>query len=120
LGHVHTVECWREGRLAGGLYGLALGGAFFGESMFHHETDASKVALVHLVARLKAGGFALLDAQFQTEHLARFGAAELHRRAYRQRLEAAMRLKGDWSAWDRAGPRSGREAAEAAQPAGQR
>src|SRR6202008_3310630 len=73
-GLAHSIEAWRDGRLVGGLYGIALGGAFFGESMFSTERDASKVALVHLIARLKAGGFALLDAQFLTEHLATFGA----------------------------------------------
>ena len=73
-GHAHSVECWREGELVGGLYGVNLGSAFFGESMFMRERDASKVALVHLVARLIKGGFTLLDAQFLTDHLARFGA----------------------------------------------
>ncbi|MDE2630794.1 MAG: leucyl/phenylalanyl-tRNA--protein transferase, partial [Alphaproteobacteria bacterium] len=81
-GHAHSLECRREGRLAGGLYGVQLGGAFFGESMFSRETDASKVALVHLVARLKMGGFKLLDAQFLTAHLARFGAVEIPRKTY--------------------------------------
>ncbi len=89
-GFAHSVECWREGKLVGGLYGVALRGAFFGESMFSHETDASKVALVHLVARLRRGGYTLLDAQFVTPHLARFGAIEITRRAYRKRLSAAM------------------------------
>jgi len=89
-GHVHTVECWREGALVGGLYGVALGGAFFGESMFSRTRDASKVALVHLAARLVAGGFRLLDAQFVTEHLATFGAVELPRLVYRDRLSAAL------------------------------
>lgn len=91
-GHAHSVECWRGGRLAGGLYGVSLGGAFFGESMFSRETDASKVALVHLVARLKAGGFTLLDAQFVTDHLSRFGATEIPRAEYRARLTAAQRI----------------------------
>lgn len=99
LGHVHTVECWRDGRLVGGLYGLALGGAFFGESMFHRETDASKVALVHLVARLRHGGFTLLDAQFQTSHLAQFGTLEVPRAAYRGLLEGAVTRSADWWAW---------------------
>lgn len=89
-GHAHSVECWREGKLAGGLYGVKLGGAFFGESMFSHERDASKVALVHLVARLKAGGFTLLDAQFLTEHLARFGAIEIPREDYLALLDNAL------------------------------
>ncbi|HVT55029.1 MAG TPA: leucyl/phenylalanyl-tRNA--protein transferase, partial [Xanthobacteraceae bacterium] len=75
-GHCHTIEAWRNGKLAGGLYGISLGGAFFGESMFHLERDASKVALVHLIGRLKLGGYKLLDAQFITEHLASFGAME--------------------------------------------
>lgn len=99
LGHVHTVECWRETRLVGGLYGLALGGAFFGESMFHRETDASKVALVHLVARLRHGGFRLLDAQFQTAHLAQFGTQEVPQSAYRMQLEAAVQTRADWWRW---------------------
>jgi leucyl/phenylalanyl-tRNA--protein transferase len=89
-GHAHSVECWREDRLVGGLYGVRLGGAFFGESMFSRERDASKVALVHLVARLTHGGFALLDAQFITSHLARFGAVEIPRREYLQRLQDAL------------------------------
>lgn len=90
MGRAHSVECWREGRLAGGLYGVSLGAAFFGESMFSRETDASKVALVHLVAGLKAGGFTLLDIQFVTPHLARFGAVEVHRSGYRQYLADAL------------------------------
>lgn len=89
-GFAHSVECWREGRLVGGLYGVSLGGAFFGESMFSRETDASKVALVHLVARLVAGGYELLDTQFVTEHLTRFGAVEIPRREYRARLARAV------------------------------
>jgi leucyl/phenylalanyl-tRNA---protein transferase len=111
-GHVHTVECWREGALVGGLYGLALGGAFFGESMFHRQTDASKVALVHLVARLIAGGFSLLDAQFQTAHLATFGAVEVPRKRYRGLLDQSLSKPGDWTAWDRQGPRRGAYALE--------
>jgi leucyl/phenylalanyl-tRNA--protein transferase len=95
LGHVHTVECRREGRLVGGLYGVAMKGAFFGESMFSFETDASKVALVHLVARLKRGGFSLLDAQFITPHLARFGAIEIPRREYQRRLAHALANPAD-------------------------
>jgi len=89
-GFAHSVETWRDGRLAGGLYGVALGAAFFGESMFSRETDASKVALADLVARLKRGGFTLLDTQFLTEHLARFGAVEIDRDAYRDLLEEAV------------------------------
>jgi leucyl/phenylalanyl-tRNA--protein transferase len=90
LGLAHSVEAWEDGRLAGGLYGLALGGAFFGESMFSRRTDASKAALVHLVARLRHGGFRLLDTQFVTEHLRQFGAVEIPREQYRARLAAAL------------------------------
>jgi leucyl/phenylalanyl-tRNA--protein transferase len=100
-GQVHTVECWQEGRLVGGLYGVRLGGAFFGESMFHRVTDASKVALAHLVARLRAGGFVLLDAQFQTAHLARFGAVEVPRRRYLAALAQAITVPADWAALPR-------------------
>jgi leucyl/phenylalanyl-tRNA--protein transferase len=92
-GHAHSVECWQDGRLAGGLYGVALGGAFFGESMFSRVEDASKVALVHLVARMRLGGFRLLDTQFVTAHLARFGAIEIPREDYRRRLRAALRVR---------------------------
>ena len=94
LGYAHTIEVYRGGRLAGGLYGVALGGAFFGESMFHRETDASKVALVHLAARLVAGGYVLLDAQFVTPHLATLGAVEISRKEYRRRLGRALKLDG--------------------------
>ncbi|WPZ34253.1 leucyl/phenylalanyl-tRNA--protein transferase [Thalassobaculum sp. OXR-137] len=89
-GHAHSVESWRDGRLVGGLYGVRLGGAFFGESMFSRATDASKVALVHLVAKLKASGFTLLDTQFITDHLSRFGALEIPRDDYRDRLASAI------------------------------
>ena len=92
LGLAHSVECWKEDRLAGGLYGVALGGAFFGESMFSRETDASKVALVALVERLRARGFTLLDVQYLTPHLARFGAVEIPRAEYERRLAAALAL----------------------------
>jgi leucyl/phenylalanyl-tRNA--protein transferase len=92
-GHAHSVECWRDGRLVGGLYGVTLRGAFFGESMFSHETDASKVALAHLVARLRHWGFVLLDTQFATEHLERFGVIELPREAYRDLLERALAVE---------------------------
>lgn len=95
-GHAHSVESWREGRLVGGLYGVALAGAFFGESMFSRETDASKVALVHLVARLAGGGYRLLDTQFLTEHLATFGAVEIPRAEYRRRLARALAAQGDF------------------------
>jgi leucyl/phenylalanyl-tRNA--protein transferase len=89
-GEAHSVECWRDGRLAGGLYGVALGGAFFGESMFHVDTDASKVALAALVDRLKARGFVLLDLQWVTPHLAQFGAVDIRRGQYLQLLRAAL------------------------------
>ncbi|MDP3800557.1 MAG: leucyl/phenylalanyl-tRNA--protein transferase [Brevundimonas sp.] len=91
-GHAHSVECWRNERLVGGLYGVTLGGAFFGESMFSRERDASKVALVHLVARLKRGGWRLLDAQFLTSHLSQFGAIETSQAAYLELLRAARVL----------------------------
>jgi leucyl/phenylalanyl-tRNA---protein transferase len=99
MGCCHTVECWHDGRLAGGLYGVKIGGAFFGESMFSRATDASKVALVHLVARLRAGGFRLLDAQFMTPHLARFGARPIGREAYRRMLDAAIDSDADFFAF---------------------
>lgn len=89
-GHAHSIECWREGKLVGGLYGVKLGGAFFGESMFTRERDASKVALVHLVARLRRGGFSLLDTQFLTAHLARFGTIEIPRAQYHDLLARAI------------------------------
>ncbi len=100
-GYCHTVEVYQEGRLVGGLYGVRLNGAFFGESMFHTERDASKVALVHLVARLRRGGFSLLDTQFVTSHLAQFGATEVPRRAYKQMLRNAMEHAADWDSWPR-------------------
>ncbi len=90
IGHAHSVECWKDGALVGGLYGVSLGRAFFGESMFSRATDASKVALVHLVARLRSDGFMLLDAQFMTEHLRQFGAQEIPRAEYHRRLERAL------------------------------
>ena len=89
-GEAHSVECWREGQLVGGLYGVAQGGAFFGESMFHVETDASKIALVALVERLRARDFLLLDLQWVTPHLAQFGAVEIRRGRYLQLLEQAI------------------------------
>ncbi|MCB8820622.1 leucyl/phenylalanyl-tRNA--protein transferase [Microvirga rosea] len=98
-GHCHTVEVYHDGRLVGGLYGVRLRSAFFGESMFHRERDASKVALAHLVARLKRGGFTLLDTQFVTPHLAQFGAIEVPRRAYKQMLRTAMDLDAEWNVW---------------------
>jgi leucyl/phenylalanyl-tRNA---protein transferase len=93
LGHCHSVEVWDGDDLVGGLYGVSLGRAFFGESMFHRARDASKVALVHLVARLIAGGFELLDTQYVTEHLRSFGAVEISRRRYAALLDKA--IKGD-------------------------
>ncbi|MFZ2018557.1 MAG: leucyl/phenylalanyl-tRNA--protein transferase [Methyloceanibacter sp.] len=90
LGHCHTVEVWQDGTLAGGLYGVHLGRAFFGESMFSRARDASKIALVYLVARLKYGGFTLLDTQFVTGHLAKFGAIEVSRQEFQRCLEAAL------------------------------
>lgn len=109
LGHCHTVEAYRDGRLAGALYGVRLGAAFFGESMFHAERDASKVALVHLAARLRAGGFKLLDTQFVTEHLAQFGAVELPRHAYKRLLREAIDAQADWHAWPKEAAISGAE-----------
>jgi leucyl/phenylalanyl-tRNA--protein transferase len=96
-GHAHSVEVWQDGKLAGGLYGVVLGAAFFGESMFSRARDSSKVALVHLVARLRLGRFALLDAQFLTEHLAQFGAREVPRADYKRRLATAVTLASCWS-----------------------
>lgn len=98
LGHCHTVEVRHEGRIVGGLYGVALGGAFFGESMFSYARDASKVAMVHLIARLLAGGFTLLDTQFVTDHLRQFGTIEVDREDFQRRLEAALALKGNFLA----------------------
>lgn len=88
----HSIEVWKMGRLVGGLYGLALGGAFFGESKFHLERDASKVALTYTVSRLRAGGFSLFDIQFLTPHLANFGAIEITRAAYKKKLQKALAL----------------------------
>lgn len=95
-GHAHSVEAWQGPRLVGGLYGVSLGAAFFGESMFSREADASKVALVHLVARLIAGGYKLLDTQFVTSHLSQFGTIEISRDEYRIRLHEATNLKADF------------------------
>jgi leucyl/phenylalanyl-tRNA--protein transferase len=95
-GYCHTVETWKDGRLVGGLYGIALGAAFFGESMFSRERDASKVALVHLVGRLRAGGFRLLDAQFTTAHLKQFGAVDIDRRHYQRLLDQALAQEADF------------------------
>ena len=93
LGLAHSVESWRTGELAGGLYGVAIGGAFFGESMFSRQRDASKVAMVMLVDRMRSRGFTLLDIQFATPHLQRFGAVEIPRGEYIERLEAALAIK---------------------------
>jgi leucyl/phenylalanyl-tRNA--protein transferase len=97
-GFAHSVEAWREGELVGGLYGVALRGVFFGESMFSRTTDASKVALVHLVARLVRGGFRLLDTQFVTDHLRRFGAVEIPRADYHRQLERALGVEAHFAA----------------------
>ena len=113
-GHAHSVECWDGDRLVGGLYGLALGRAFFGESMVSRATNASKVALAWLVARLRVGGFTLLDCQFQTSHLASLGVVEIDRADYLAALSVALAgavgasrgaatLPGDWAALDRVG-----------------
>ena len=96
LGACHTVETWRNGKLVGGLYGVQLKGAFFGESMFSREPDASKVALVHLCGRLISGGFSLLDTQFVTEHLRQFGTQEVAREDFHGLLEAALKAEADF------------------------
>lgn len=117
-GHAHSLECWRDGTLVGGLYGVSLGGAFFGESMFSRMTDASKVALVHLVARLRRGGWTLLDAQFLTAHLSRFGAVETPQAAYLDLLNAALEGRPDMNSLIAA--MSGEEAVDRAQQANSR
>jgi len=96
LGHCHTVEVWDGSRLVGGLYGVALNGAFFGESMFSYARDASKIALVHLAARLAHGGFRLLDTQFVTDHLRQFGTVELNREEFHRLLEKALDVQADF------------------------
>lgn len=98
MGQAHSVETWLDGELVGGLYGVRLKGAFFGESMFSRVREASKVALVHLAGRLRRGGFTLLDTQFITEHLAQFGADEISRREYQSRLDIALRTDADFAA----------------------
>lgn len=103
IGHAHSVECWREGVLEGGLYGVTLGGAFFGESMFSRARDASKVALVHLVERLQRGGFQLLDTQFVTTHLQSFGTIEVPRTRYHNLLRAAINVAASFYPDDGAG-----------------
>jgi leucyl/phenylalanyl-tRNA--protein transferase len=90
MGHAHSVECWRDGEIAGGLYGVSLGAAFFGESMFHYQRDASKVALVHLVNRLRQRGYDLLDTQASTPHLRRFGCVDIRADEYMKRLKSAL------------------------------
>jgi leucyl/phenylalanyl-tRNA--protein transferase len=95
-GHAHSVEVWQGDALVGGLYGVVVGSAFFGESMFSRARDASKVALVHLVARLRLGGFTLLDSQFLTEHLSQFGAHEIPRAEYKRRLAQAVMAQASW------------------------
>ena len=97
MGFAHSVESWLDGELVGGLYGVALRGLFAGESMFSHQRDASKVALVHLVERLRAGGFTLLDTQFITSHLAKFGAIEIPRDKYLLLLSEAMSTWAEFS-----------------------
>ena len=111
LGFVHSVECWQDSKLVGGLYGVSLGGGFFGESMFSTVRDASKVALVHLAARLQLGGYVLLDTQFVTDHLKQFGAIEIPARDYIVRLEEALKVEatfyGDVTAGELNGALSG-------------
>jgi len=108
-GHVHSVEVYEKNQLVGGLYGLALGGAFFGESMFHTATNASKVALVHLVARLNAGGFCLLDTQFLTPHLATLGAIEIDRMEYKSLLANALSVTAEFPLRSEREPISGED-----------
>jgi len=110
LGHCHSVEVYDGPALVGGLYGVSLGGAFFGESMFHVARDASKIALVHLVARLKAGGYRLLDTQFVTDHLKTFGAVAVSRRQYHKLLEAALAVEADFAALPIGQPIAGADA----------
>lgn len=110
MGHCHSVEVWENGALTGGLYGVSLGRAFFGESMFHRARDASKVALVHLVARLVAGGYVLLDTQYVTDHLRTFGAVEVPRLRYRRMLDVAIQGHGNFAALPLDRPLSGAEA----------
>ena len=99
MGYCHTVEAWQAGELVGGLYGVSLNGAFFGESMFTFRTDASKVCLAHLVARLIVGGYSLLDTQFVTDHLSKFGTLEVSQADYNKRLGEALKLETDYYAF---------------------
>ena len=107
MGFCHSVECWKDNRLVGGLYGVCIKGAFFGESMFSRARDASKVALVHLVERMKTGDFQLLDTQFNTAHLSQFGAIEIPKSDYERKLEQALQVDGDFFAFDNPNPESG-------------
>jgi leucyl/phenylalanyl-tRNA---protein transferase len=109
-GRAHCIEALEDGALVGGLYGVSLGAAFFGESMFHVARDASKAALVHLVARLRFGGFHLLDTQFVTPHLASLGAIEISRDAYLEQLDRALDAPAEFDAWPTTRVMSGREA----------
>ena len=117
-GYVHTVEVYARDtqRLVGGLYGVSLGAAFFGESMFHLARDASKVALVHLMARLRTGGYRLADTQFVTDHLAQFGAEEIPRHAYKRRLATALDGEAEWNIWPGDGSVTGEQALLALAP----
>jgi leucyl/phenylalanyl-tRNA--protein transferase len=117
-GHAHSIEAYQCGQLVGGLYGVSLGAAFFGESMFHVARDASKVALVHLVARLRLGGFRLLDSQFVTPHLASLGCVEISRAQYRARLAQAIDAPADFAAWAPQAPMRGEKALAFAQGRG--
>jgi len=112
-GEVHTVEAWSAGELVGGLYGVSIGAAFFGESMFHRERDASKVALTHLVARLRKGGFRLLDTQFVTTHLASLGAIAVPKEAYHLLLADAVPRQANFWAWPKGEAVSGERALNA-------
>jgi len=96
MGFAHSVECWLDDALVGGLYGVSLGGAFFGESMFTRERDASKIALCHLAARLRKSGFVLLDSQFITDHLRQFGTVEIDRADYKKRLAGALKVNAEF------------------------
>jgi leucyl/phenylalanyl-tRNA--protein transferase len=119
IGHCHTVEVYDGAELVGGLYGVSLGRTFFGESMFHHARDASKIALVHLVARLRAGGYRLLDTQFVTDHLKTFGATEVPRRQYHRLLADALIGEADFSVFPLDAPIAGATAlSHATAPAG--
>jgi leucyl/phenylalanyl-tRNA--protein transferase len=113
INHAHSVECWRDGELVGGLYGVSLGGAFFGESMFSRRTDASKVALAWLVARLRVGGFTLLDCQFQTSHLQSLGAIEIPQATYLKRLQSLAVVAAAAGAADDDAAAAGDDAASA-------